>query len=1024
MGNSHSTSSNHSKDKQLLRKLTEVREIFDLADVILISLNIRNKIVFINKKGLELVESEENEIKGKNWSEIFVIPEQRVKIERLFNEYFRDNNVKGKNLIVPMLRKDQKKAYIKWTISALRAGNTIVGLLLTGKNYSKRKKIEKKLYKSEEKFRKTFENAAEPILWADAETGKIINCNKMAEKLFQRKKEELIGMHQSALHPQEEMAYYKTHFKKVVENKGRFELEGQIKTKNGEIIPTRMVGYSTELENKKILVGIFHNITEEHATKQALEESQEIYKNLSEQNLAGIGIAKNEEIIYTNEYGASLLGISLKDVYSSKLSDIIKKFIHPKDLRKVRENFELLDSGIKDSVNFQVRIRKKSGKKLWLETLIKTIIYRGKKAYLLIYIDISNRILIQQQLKNSEEKYRILFKKSPESIILSTIQGKVIDVNPSSEIIFDINKDDIIGKHYSKAANFTNKQIELFSQRTQNLLNGIKQEPLEFKITKLNGQVSWISFDMALVNLQGKQMLITIIQDISERKKVLQRLKESEKRYRELFESSIDGIAMTNLDGRIIDCNEAFVKMLGYRKERLKNLTYFDITPQKWHKKEDEIIKTQVMVRGYSEEYEKEYIRKDGTVIPISLKTWLRSDNEGNPSGFWAIVRNITERKKAQKKLKESELKYRHIFKNSPFSISLLTLDGKVIDCNKATNTLLTVMDTDDLIGHTYREFFSVDEKDKHLIKMFDNKFRRVIKTESSSSFEFPIHKTLTGGYIWVNAHISLLKIGKKRLIQLIIQDITDRKIANKKLKKSERKYKEAYSRSNFYKDLFAHDINNILQNIQSFIDLISMKVNELQTSGEIEEIFSIVREQVIRGAKLVSNVRILSEIEEREMILEPTNLMEILNNSVKYVQKIFNKKEINIELDYTDSSEFVKANDLLGNVFDNILINAVRHNENSNIEIHILVSNSTIYGEECFKIEVIDNAKGIPDEMKSLVFRRGYNDRDVVKGLGLGLSLVKKIIEIYDGQIWVENRVKDDHKAGSNFVVLIPKAN
>jgi PAS domain S-box-containing protein len=334
---------------------------------------------------------------------------------------------------------------------------------------------------------------------------------------------------------------------------------------------------------------------------------------------------------------------------------------------------------------------------------------------------------------------------------------------------------------------------------------------------------------------------------------------------------------------------------------------------------------------------------------------------------------------------------------------------------------LLTVMDTNDIIGKNYREFFSVDEKDKDLIKLFDNKFEQVIEQEVPTSFEFRIHKTLDGGYIWVNAHISLIKIGKKRLIQLIIQDQTDIKIANKRIKKSERKYKEAYSRSNFYKDLFAHDINNILQNIQAFIDLISMKIQVLEEIGDLDEILTIVREQVIRGAKLVSNVRILSEIEEKKIELEELDLISNLQNSVNYIKNIFKQKDIDINLNYHTNLLYVQANDLIRNVFDNILINAVRHNENQKIEIEIDISESVFYGQNFAKIEFKDNAKGIPNEMKNLIFRRGYSNRDAVKGLGLGLSLVKKIIEIYDGQIWVENRVKENHKEGSNFVLLIP---
>lgn len=1008
-----------SENERILKKLTEVKEILNLTDIIIINLNLRNEIVFANKKGLSLLGYET--LKGRNWIETFVIPEKRVKIKRFLEEFKGEKAFEKQDMLIPTITRHKEKKYIKWTFAPLKDEKKIIGLLLTGKNYTKRHDIEEKLNISKEKFRKTFENASEPIIWANAETGEIINCNKMVEKLFERKREDLIGMHQSELHPPDEKIFYENLFKKFANNTNKFEEEAKIITKSEQVIPTRISGYLTEIGDKKVVVGIFHNITEEKATEHALEEMEEIYKNISEQSLVGLAIIQEDKIVYANSYGTSIFGLTKKETLKITLSEVFKDFVYPDDLELVKKNFQLLRTNQKNSVNFQNRIISQEEGIIWLENLAKIIRYQGKLATLIIFIDITDRKTIQEQLKNSEEKYRILFQKSPESIILSTIQGTVIDVNPASEIIFDLSKDEIIAKHFSKSARFTEKQIELFAERTKNLLQGIKQEPLELKIKKLNGETAWISFDMALIDLRGKKMLITIIQDITERKKVLQQLKESENKYRTLFESSIDGIAMTNLKGRIIDCNQAFTKMLGYRKERLKNLTYFDITPKKWHKKEAEIIETQVMVRGYSEEYEKEYIRKDGTIIPINIKAWLVTDKKETPIGLWAIVRDITEKKQAERKLKESELKYRHIFENSPYSISLFTLDGKLIDTNEATNMLLTIMDTSDIIGENYRDFFSVDEKDKDLIKLFDNQFKQVMEEEKPSSFEFRIHKTLDGGYIWVNAHISLIKIGKKRLIQLIIQDQTDIKIANKKIKKSERKYKEAYSRSNFYKDLFAHDINNILQNIQAFIDLISMKIKELEEIGDMDEILTIVREQVIRGAKLVSNVRILSEIEEKKIELEELDLISNLQNSVNYIKNIFKQKDIDINLNYHTNLLYVQANDLIRNVFDNILINAVRHNENQKVEIEVNISESVFYGQNFAKIEFKDNAKGIPNEMKNLIFRRGYSNRDAVKGLGLGLSLVKKIIEIYDGQIWVENRVKENHKEGSNFVLLIP---
>ena len=134
--------------------------------------------------------------------------------------------------------------------------------------------------------------------------------------------------------------------------------------------------------------------------------------------------------------------------------------------------------------------------------------------------------------------------------------------------------------------------------------------------------------------------------DITEKKKAEEAIRESEKKFRELFEGSQDGYAHMDMDGTLLEFNTAFQKMLGYEEKELKRLSYLDLTPQKWHEMEADIIKNQVLIQGYSKVYVKEYRRKDGTIFPVSLRTYLFQDSKGNPQGMWAFVRDITERKR------------------------------------------------------------------------------------------------------------------------------------------------------------------------------------------------------------------------------------------------------------------------------------------------------------------------------------------------------------------------------------------
>ena len=132
-------------------------------------------------------------------------------------------------------------------------------------------------------------------------------------------------------------------------------------------------------------------------------------------------------------------------------------------------------------------------------------------------------------------------------------------------------------------------------------------------------------------------------------------LRESETKYRELYESMLDAFVMVDMEGRIIEFNQAYVNLVGYSAEEIRKLTYIDLTPEKWHAAEKQIVEKQIIQRGYSDIYEKEYRRKDETVFPVEIRTILLKDNAGNSIGMWGIIRDITERKQAEEKQKKLE---------------------------------------------------------------------------------------------------------------------------------------------------------------------------------------------------------------------------------------------------------------------------------------------------------------------------------------------------------------------------------
>ncbi len=248
----------------------------------------------------------------------------------------------------------------------------------------------------------------------------------------------------------------------------------------------------------------------------------------------------------------------------------------------------------------------------------------------------------------------------------------------------------------------------------------------------------------------------------------------------------------------------------------------------------------------------------------------------------------------------------------------------------------------------------------------------------------------------------------KKKLIQQI--------------QESEEKYREAYDWSEFYKDLFAHDISNILQNIKSSVGLLALFHNKPEKGDKINELMEIINNQVARGGNMVSNVRKLSQLAESKKGLKSLDLIEVLTEVIQLIKKSYLERNIEIQIQCQIDEIFVEANEFLLDIFGNILINAINYNESPKIEISIVVSKEKENKIRYVKIETKDNGIGIPDELKEGLFQKEIMVKDKSKRMGLGLLLVNKLVSFYNGKIWVEDKDPRDYSKGSNFVILLPE--
>ncbi len=333
--------------------------------------------------------------------------------------------------------------------------------------------------------------------------------------------------------------------------------------------------------------------------------------------------------------------------------------VHPDDMARLDGAFADLLGFQKPGFREEFRMRQEDGAYRWFLGCARLIRNdEGKPVRALgTIVDITERKLFEQDLHQSRTMLEIVLDNIPQRVFWKDTTSKYIGCNKSCARDAGLSQSEsIIGKTdfdlaWKASADIYRADDKLVIESGHPKLD--YEEPQQ----QADGRLMWLRTSKIPLRDQDDKVfgILGTYEDITGRKLAEDALRESEIKYRCLHDSMMDAFVSIDIEGRIHETNRAYRDMLGYSDEELRQLTYIDLTPESWHAFEAEVVKEQILVRDCSDVYEKEYRRKDGTILPVELRTFLLRDSASQPVGMWAIVRDITKRKRAEQELKRIE---------------------------------------------------------------------------------------------------------------------------------------------------------------------------------------------------------------------------------------------------------------------------------------------------------------------------------------------------------------------------------
>jgi PAS domain S-box-containing protein len=900
-----------------------------------------------------------------------------------------------------------------------------------------KKKAEEELEKTKDNLDNIIESSLDPIVIVDI-TGSITRVNESFLKVLGYTEEEVIGKHTTEFSPSVEGSYESTTgntieitedlikqskvmLAKLVEEGRVYNWERYFIRKDQKVVPveSNIVFLYDKQGNMTGGVGILRDITERKKAEEESSEARNFLENIFETTADGIMVTDEQGcIVKINKAIEQMLGYREDELVGKYTSEL-----GTQDEERVKTRAIIFEQLFEKGYvkHWETEWYRKDGSLCPIE--INITFLKDSKGNLYRSVagirDISDRKQAEESLQESEEQLRSLVQSASDGILTINSRGEIQSWNNGAHAIFGYTPEEIIGKSFSCLVPERHREDNKKSMEKMIVTDKACFGGKTFSFPGIRKDGSEFPAEISYASYEAKEgiVLTGIVRDITERQKAEQEIREARSFLENIFRTVTDGILVTDNTGTITVVNEATASMLAYSKEEMIGQGAHIFKPEG---EDYELVANNYVEQLFEEEtvtgFEFVWLKKDGSLIDVEVNAALLKDNDGTVTGAVSTIRDITERKEFEEKLKKSEDKYRGLIKNANDAIITVNMEGVIIDYNEMAEKMFGYS-SDEILGKPGSLLTPVAEREKWEKSIKQFKDNPALSLPSSTREKKGLRKD--GKEIFLESSTFSLKTHGEYIFTSIIRDITERKEIEYKLLQSE-KLKSLGELAGGV----AHDFNNVLAAILGRAQLLKInlsvptgKQEKRKSVCEINNGLAIIEKAAMDGAETVRRIQEFARkrTDDKDFVL--VNINELLEHALEFTRVKWKDETeskgigIHIQKEFSSLPPTLGSASELREVFTNIINNAV-----DAMPLGGELSIKTVNDNKQVMITINDTGIGIPKSTQDRIFDPFFTTKGV-QSTGLGMSVSYGIINRHRGTI----KVSSIEGAGTTFTVTLP---